>query len=151
MAKQKKNRFCSSCGKSLRAADRFCSACGSKATLKSNRLLKSNIKQNWIWITGAVAVLALVITIIVSGMTLNEQKPVNFGRNNAQIASIAAEFDCSCGNCDKTLQNCDCPTAKETFEYINKQLNKEQYSRLEIIKKVNDRYGYLKNKSVLGG
>ena len=151
MAKHKKDKFCSKCGKPLRAADRICAACGSKASNKFKKLMKSNKKQNWILITGTAVVLAFVTTIIVSGMMSSEQNSVSFDRNNAQIASIAAEFDCSCGKCDKTLQNCDCPTAKDSFEFIARQINKEQYSRLEIIKKVNDRYGYLKNKSILDG
>jgi predicted amidophosphoribosyltransferase len=151
MAKHRKNKFCSRCGKPLRAADRFCAACGSKASNKFKRLMQSKKKQNWILITGTGVVLAFVIIIIVTGMISSEQKLVGLDRNNGQIASIAAEFDCSCEECDKTLQNCYCPTAKETFEFIARQINKEQYSRLEIIKKVNDRYGYLKNKSILDG
>ncbi len=151
MAKHKKNRFCSKCGKSMRATDLFCPACGNRASHKSRKVLKSNKRQNWILITGALIGLAFVITIVVSGITSREQKPAAIDRNNALIAGIAAEFDCSCGKCEKELKICDCPTAQQTFEYIGKQINKGQYSRLEIIRNVNDRYGYLKDKSILGG
>jgi hypothetical protein len=151
MAKHKKNKFCSKCGKPLKAVDRFCAVCGSKASNKFKRLMQSNKKQNWILITGTAVVSAFVIAIIVSGTTSNEKKSLTFYRNNDQIAGIAAEFDCSCGDCDKTLQNCECPTARETFEFIAGQINKDQYSRLEIIKIVDDRYGHLKNKNILDG
>jgi cytochrome c-type biogenesis protein CcmH/NrfF len=107
--------------------------------------------QNWIWVTGLTIVIALVITVMVSGMGTNGQRNVNHAHNTAQIASVAAEFDCSCGNCDKTLQNCDCPTARDTFAYITQEVEKAKYSRLEVIRMVNDRYGHLINNSILDG
>jgi hypothetical protein len=95
--------------------------------------------------------LAFLITVVVSGMSANEQKSVKRSHKTAQITNIAAKFDCSCGQCDKTLKNCDCPTAKDTFAYIGQQLEKDIYSRLEIIRMVDDRFGFLKNKSILNG
>jgi hypothetical protein len=95
--------------------------------------------------------MAFVVTVVVSGMGTNAQKDVNRAYNTAQIASVAIEFDCSCGNCDKTLPNCDCPTAKDTYAYITKKVEKAKYSRLEVIRMVNDRYGHLINKSILDG
>lgn len=113
--------------------------------------MRSRKQQNWLWITGSVVAVAVLITVVVAGMSSNQQKSVNRAHNTAQIAGIAAEFDCSCGSCDKTLQNCDCPTAKDMYGYITKNVEKGKYSRLEIIRMVNDRYGYLKNKSLLEG
>jgi hypothetical protein len=49
--------------------------------------------------------------------------------------------------CEKTLGNCDCPTAKEIYAYISKAVGKEKYSRKEIIEMVNQRYGHLMRKA----
>lgn len=151
MAKRKKNIFCPNCGSAVRAADSFCASCGNKRSGKINRPRKDRKRPNWMWITGLVLVAAFTAGFIVAGMSGKEQPEVNRAHNTALIAAVASEFDCSCGNCDKTLQNCDCPTAKDTFAYISQKIRNGAYSRLEVIKMVNDRYGYLIDKSVLEG
>ena len=154
MAKRKKSVFCPNCGNAVRAADTFCSACGNKISSKLNRPQKSNTRQNWIWIIGLVLVVAFIGGFVVAGMGGNKQNrrtDINQSHDNALIASVAAEFDCSCGTCDKTLQNCDCPTAKDTYAYIAQQIEKETYSRLEVIRMVNERYGHIINRAALEG
>lgn len=154
MAKRKKNVYCPNCGNAVRGADAFCPACGSKISSKLNRPQKSNSRQNRIWIIGLVLVVAFIGGFVVAGMSGNKQSrpsDVNRAHDGALIASVVAEFDCSCGTCDKTLQNCDCPTAKDTYAYITRQIEKETYSRLEVIRMVNERYGHIINRAVLEG
>ena len=68
-----------------------------------------------------------------------------------EVVSIAAAFNCSCGQCDKKLLDCDCPTARETNQYIADNLAKEKYSRRQVIEMVNNRYGHLINPKELQG
>jgi cytochrome c-type biogenesis protein CcmH/NrfF len=92
-----------------------------------------------------------LISVVVSGISSNKQKAVNVAHNNSQIQSVVSAFDCSCGQCDKTLANCDCPTAKDTTEYIAKLVGAEKYSPKEVISKVNERYGHLISDSGVKG
>ena len=151
MAKQEKSKFCAHCGKPLKTGDRLCASCENQVSNKFHKPARSSKLQNWIWVTGLAVVMAFAIAVMVSGMGTNGQENVNRAHNTAQIASVAAEFDCSCGKCDKTLQNCDCPTAKDTVAYITQEIEKAKYSRLEVIRMVDDRYGHLINKSILDG
>ena len=97
---------------------------------------------------GGGLVVAILTACIVSGMNANaEKKAVDRPHNIAHIKSIVAAFDCSCGDCEKTLKDCECPTAEETNRYISKLVGKEKYSRKEIVSMVNQRYGYLKSNS----
>jgi hypothetical protein len=97
---------------------------------------------------GGGLVVAILMAGIVLGMNANaEKKAANRPHNIALIKSIVAAFDCSCGECKKTLKDCECPTAEETNRYISKLVGKEKYSRKEIASKVNQRYGYLKSNS----
>lgn len=151
MAKHQKNKFCSDCGKAVSAGDHFCASCGNKISNKPNKTIKARKQQNWLWITASAVAMAFLISIVVFNLKSNEKKSVNRAHNTSQIASIASEFDCSCGSCDKVLRDCDCPTAQDTLAYISQKVGKEKYSRLEIIKMVNERFGYLINKSILQG
>ena len=63
----------------------------------------------------------------------------------------ASLFDCNCGTCDKTLADCDCPTAIEENKYIEDAVATAQYTRKEIIEMVARRYGGLINKDALKG
>ncbi|MBW1698958.1 MAG: cytochrome c-type biogenesis protein CcmH [Deltaproteobacteria bacterium] len=149
MGNKKKRKFCPQCGNAMRASDQYCGACGLKAAQDSGIRPKIKKNQNWIWITASVAAAAVLITIVVSGMISGKEKAIYSAHNTAQIQSIISAFDCSCGQCDKTLKDCDCPTAKEMNEYIAKAVAREKYSRKEIIRMVNDRYGHLINKAEL--
>jgi predicted nucleic acid-binding Zn ribbon protein len=148
MAKQTKRNFCPKCGTAIRARENFCSNCGNKT---SNRRGGARKTHNWKWIAITVVALAALIAVVVSGMSSNNQKTVNLAHNTAQIGSIVSAFDCSCGQCDKTLANCDCPTAKDTTEYVAKLVGEEKYSRKEVISKVNERYGHLISASGVKG
>ncbi len=144
MTNAKKRNFCPKCGHAIKTGGGFCSNCGSKT---SNKRTGSRKTRNRLWIGGIVVAVVILITVIASGITSNKQKAVIRAHNTAQMASIASAFDCSCAQCDKTLANCDCPTAEETMGYIAKAVDKEKYSRKEIIKMVNTRYGYLRSDS----
>jgi anti-sigma-K factor RskA len=149
MAKRTKRNFCSKCGTAVRTREKFCSNCGNKT---SNRRGGARKTHNWKWIATTVVAVAALISVVVSGISSNKQKSVNVAHNNSQIQSVVAAFDCSCGQCEKTLANCDCPTAKDTTEYIAKLVGEEKYSRKEVISKVNERYGHLiSNSGVKGG
>jgi predicted nucleic acid-binding Zn ribbon protein len=148
MAKRTKRNFCPKCGTAVRTRENFCSNCGNKT---SNRRGGARKTHNWKWIAITVVALAALITVVVSGMSSNNQKSVNLAHNTAQIGSIVSAFDCSCGQCDKTLANCDCPTAKDTTEYVAQLVGEEKYSRKEIISKVNERYGHLISDSGVKG
>jgi predicted nucleic acid-binding Zn ribbon protein len=140
MAKQRKGNFCPKCGNAMRARENFCSNCGNKT---SNRRGGARKTHNWKWIAVTVVAIAALITVVVSGMSSNKQKSVNLAHNTAQIAGIVSAFDCSCGQCDKTLANCDCPTAQDTTGYISKLVGAEKYTRKEVVTMVNERYGHL--------
>lgn len=79
------------------------------------------------------------------------RQAINTAHNTALIANIVSAFDCSCGQCDKTLESCDCPTAVQTNEYISKAVGKGTYSRKEVIEMVNRRYGHLRDETLLEG
>jgi predicted nucleic acid-binding Zn ribbon protein len=148
MAKRIKRNFCPKCGTAVRTRENFCSNCGNKTSNKRGGARKT---LNWKWIAITVVALAALITVVVSGMNSNNQKSVNLAHNTAQIGSVVSAFDCSCGQCDKTLANCDCPTAKDTTEYIAKLVGEEKYSRKQVISKVNERYGHLISDSGVKG
>jgi hypothetical protein len=124
-------------------SERFCSNCGKTLSKKPIQPRKS---RNLIVIAGAAFGVAILIAAIAWAVNKNNQNAVNRAHDIAQIEGIVFEFDCSCGQCDKTLKNCDCPTAKETHRYLSKAVGKEKYSRKEIIDMVNQRYGYLRGK-----
>ena len=149
MTKKKRMKFCPKCGKAIKSRGNFCSKCGSKISKRA--VAGARIGQNWVWITVSVIAVAVLITVVVAGMNSNKRKVVNRTYKSSQIAGIVSAFDCSCGNCDKTLANCDCPTAKETNKYISKRVAKNKYSRREIIEMVNNKYGHLINKKELEG
>lgn len=149
MTTRKKRNFCPKCGTAIRGSDKFCSKCGNKI---SNKKTGASRSLNWKWISIAVVVVAALIAFVVSGISSNKQKSVNLAHNDVQIRSIVAAFDCSCGQCDRTLANCDCPTAKDTKNYISRLIDNEKYSRKEIVQRVNKRYGHLRsNSNVKGG
>jgi predicted nucleic acid-binding Zn ribbon protein len=149
MKKQKqKINFCPKCGKALKAHDQFCSKCGNKL---SNISLGAGIGRNWKWLTVSMVALAVVITAVVFAKTSNKSSAVRQIYNSPEVVSIAAAFNCSCGQCDKKLLDCDCPTANETHQYIAENLAKEKYSRRQIIEMVNNRYGHLINPKELQG
>jgi predicted nucleic acid-binding Zn ribbon protein len=140
MAKRTKRNFCPECGTAIRGRENFCSNCGNKT---SKRRIGATKSRNWKWIAISVVAVVALITVVVAGKRSNEQKAVNVAHNTAQIGSIVSAFDCSCGQCDKTLANCDCPTAKDTIGYIGKLVGGGKYSRKEVVSMVNERYGHL--------
>ena len=148
MRKQKKINFCPRCGKDLKDHDQFCSKCGNKL---SNISIGTGIGRNWKWATVSMVALAAVVTAVVFARTSNRSNEVSRFYNSPEVISIAAAFNCSCGQCDKKLLDCDCPTAKETHQYIADSVVKEKYSRHQIIEMVNNRYGHLLNPKELQG
>ena len=107
--------------------------------------------RNWKWLAvSTVAAAAVVIAVVVAK---SSNKPATSGRlyNSPQVTSIAAAFNCSCGQCDKKLLDCDCPTARETDQYIADALAKGNHTRREIIEMVNKRYGHLIDPKELQG
>ncbi len=149
MLKKPKTRFCRECGQAYKMGERFCSKCGKK--LHSMAIGQRKTRKNWIWIWGSIVVVAFLITAMVSGMSTNKEKSVNRAHNLALIGGIVSEFDCSCGQCEKTLKNCDCPTARETQNYISKAVDKGKYSRKKIIKMVSQRYGHSRRDNDVNG
>lgn len=141
MVKKKTKKFCPKCGNSILAGEKYCSGCGRKIYEKGKRREKG---PNWVWIGGIVITGAILVTVVVLGIGPNKKESINRAHNTAQISSIVSEFDCSCGQCEKTLSNCDCPTAKETYAYISKAVGKEKYSHKEIIEMVKQRYGHFR-------
>lgn len=148
MTTHKKRNFCPKCGTVIKGSDNFCSKCGNKI---SNKRTGARRSLDWKWISIAVVVVAALIAFVVSGISSNKQKSVNLSHNNAQIRSIVAAFDCSCGQCDRTLANCDCPTANDTKKYISRLIDNGKYSRKEVIQIVKKRYGHLRSGSNLQG
>lgn len=149
MKKQKqKINFCPKCGKALKAHDQFCSKCGNKL---SNISIGAGIGRNWKWLTISMVALVAVATAVVFARTSNRSSEVSRIFNSPEVISIAAAFNCSCGQCDKKLLDCDCPTAKETQKYITEALVKNKYTRRHIIEMVNNRYGHLINPKELQG
>lgn len=149
MKKQKqKINFCPKCGKALKAHDLFCSKCGNKL---SNISIGAGIGRNWKWLTVSMVALAVVVTAVVFARTSNKSSAVSQIYTSPEVVSIAAAFNCSCGQCDKKLLDCDCPTARETNQYIADNLAKEKYSRRQVIEMVNNRYGHLINPKELQG
>ena len=149
MVKKPKTRFCRGCRQAYKIGDRFCSKCGKR--IHSKAIGQRKTRKNWIWIAGAAVVVAILITVVVSGMDSNKQKAVNRAHNAAQIANIASAFDCPCGQCDKTLKECSCPTARQTYSYISKAVDKGKYSRKKIIKMMSQRYGHSRRDSDVNG
>ncbi len=145
--KRKKN-FCPKCGTAVRANENFCSNCGNNMSRKRAGARRTS---NWKWIALSVVVVAALITVVIAGKRSNQHKAVNVAHNNAQIQSIVSAFDCSCGQCDLALDNCDCPTAKDTIEYISTLVGDGKYSRKEVLNMVNERYGFLKSDSASKG
>lgn len=148
MKTQKKINFCPKCGKALKATDQFCSKCGNKL---SNISIGAGIGRNWKWLTISAVAVAAVVTAVVFARTSNNSSAVSPVYNSPQVVSIAAAFNCSCGQCDKKLLDCDCPTARETNRYIADALVKNNYSRRQIIEMVNKRYGHLIDPKELQG
>lgn len=133
-------RFCPKCGTGINPGDKYCSDCGRKL---NDKRLKGGKNPNRIYIGGTVVAVLILVTVIVLLIGVNKKTSVNRAYNTAQIGSVAAAFDCSCGQCDKKLVDCDCPTAKETYAFISDAVGKSRYSRNEIIEMVNRRYGHL--------
>ena len=148
MRHQKIINFCPKCGQALNSNNRFCSKCGNKL---SDISMGGGTGRNWKWLAvSTVAVAAVVIAVVIAK---SSNKPATSGRlyNSPQVASIAAAFNCSCGQCDKKLLDCDCPTARETDQYIADALAKGKHARREIIEMVNKRYGHLIDPKELQG
>lgn len=144
MAKRMKKKFCPKCGDPVQTGALFCPKCGKKISSRRVPVKKS---RNPLWLAGsAAAIAAILITVVVFGMDSYKQRAVNRAHNASQIASIIGAFNCSCGQCDKTLRACDCPTAIETQSYISKLVKGENFSRKEIIERVNERYGHLRSR-----
>lgn len=148
MKKQKKLNFCPKCGKGLNVHDLFCSKCGNKL---SGISIGTGISRNWKWVTVTAVAVAGLVTAVVFATSSNKSSALNRAYNPPQVVSIASAFDCSCGQCDKELIDCDCPTAKETNQYIADALIKDKYSRSQIIEMVKNRYGHLINPKELQG
>ncbi len=144
MSEKNQNRFCPHCGHSKQPQARFCPRCGRRADRRGPKAV-------WVWIGGGALLGVLVTFFVVSGMRDRGRQAVSASHNTALIANIVSAFDCSCGQCEKTLESCDCPTAVQTNEYIAQVVDKGRYSRKEIIQMVNKRYGYLRDTTSLEG
>lgn len=146
MKHQKKINFCPKCGQALKANDQFCSKCGNKF---SNISMGGRTGRTWKWLAVSTVAVAAVVTAVVIAKSSN--KPDTIGRRyySPQVTSIAAAFNCSCGQCDKKLLDCDCPTARETNQYIADALAKGNHSRRQVLEEVNKRYGHLINPKEL--
>jgi len=148
MKKQNKLNFCPRCGKALKGNGHFCPTCGNKlSTISSGK----GMGQNWKWVAVSAVAVVAIVTAVVFARSSNKQSSASRAYNSTQIASIVAAFGCSCGQCYKKLADCDCPTAKETNQYIADALAKDKYSRRQIIEMVNNRYGHLINANELKG
>ncbi|MBW1999682.1 MAG: cytochrome c-type biogenesis protein CcmH, partial [Deltaproteobacteria bacterium] len=142
MAKKRRNRFCPGCRELLEPSDRFCPNCGRRIPGEKRRQIAQPQKgNNWKWVAITSVGVAILVVVIFSGISKNKEKRIYAAHNTAQIASIVSEFDCSCGQCDKTLATCDCPTAKDTYAYISDLVNRGKFSRKEVLQMVNRRYG----------
>lgn len=149
MEKRKERKFCPKCGHVIRPGDQFCSTCGEKLRYEAAGKPRTNRNKNWILVAASVFIAAALIALVVSGGNWGKEKPVYSARNTAEIQSVVSVFGCSCGQCDKTLAECDCPTAREMRDYIAKAVVEGNHTRKEIIQMENDRYGHLINKGEL--
>lgn len=151
MGRKKQNRFCPRCGEPVEINDNFCANCGRKITAKKHRRRDqpAGKGKNWKLITVITVGVLIIGGVIFSGVKRKKERKIYAAHNTGQIVSIVSQFDCSCGRCDKTLAECDCPTAKDTQAYIRELVNQGKYSRKEILQMVNKKYGYYKGKEPL--
>ena len=165
-------KFCAQCGKPLSNAltcpkcrkevprkSNFCPHCGS--TLRGSRkkprgqaqpVRKSGKMRMRDMVLAAVLIAALGAGVI--GIWYSQQtrpsspslrSPIELPSFtwSREVESIAALFNCPCGNCDLNLAKCTCDNPKGSVEiksYINSLLRKNT-SREEVIKQVEKRYG----------
>lgn len=75
------------------------------------------------------------------GMTMVSATPVA----DPAAVRVAARFDCLCADhCDKTVDVCTCPTAKEERAFIAGQL-RTGHSEADAARVLNQKYGGLKS------
>ncbi|MBW2064710.1 MAG: cytochrome c-type biogenesis protein CcmH [Deltaproteobacteria bacterium] len=152
MAKKRQSKFCPGCGELIEPGDKFCPQCGRRIPGEKRRHIAQQRKgTNWKWVAIVSMGVAILVVVIFSGVNKNKEKKIYAAHNTAQIASIVSQFDCSCGQCDKILATCDCPTAQDTYAYISDLVNGGKYSRKEVIQMVNRRYGHYIGKEPLTG
>ena len=113
--------------------------------------------QKQIWMPGSkqngLNIYALWFAILLAGITIglfiNPKDPVITSRNTAPQTSLAGldvarQFTCSCGSCgEKDLNDCSCPTANSTKQFIEMNLNKGA-SADEVLNLVKITYGHYK-------
>ncbi len=170
---KKDHIYCGNCGSENNKESNYCDNCGSRLLKpgagkahhqnKSNQSRKNKrVRQRkltfvdlWkenkaISVVGLLIIGFIIIQILPGEKT--ERSNRGFTADNRSLAGfagsrlndLASKFICSCGSCgEQPLEVCTCPTAKEERAFIQSMINNNS-SDAEIIKTVNNKYGWIK-------
>lgn len=149
MGTQKRRKVCPHCKHEIKVGDQFCSTCGREARQGAGKRTRIRKKQSWQWVIVSVLFAGVLMILYLSSTTAGNKRFAYSERSAPLVQSIVSAFDCSCGKCILALNNCECPTAQETIDYIAQAVADGKRTRKEIVRMVNDRYGHLIDRSEL--
>jgi len=150
--------YCPNCGQKTTRRSKFCPSCGEDLTVQVPRKAK-NVESRGVPLHYVIAILvagillgAVIIKMFDDGNgAAPESSPASFSIQSAAVLDIAREFNCPCGTCDHSLDECDCQHKNGAFEiksFIAQKL-RETHLKPHIVEMVQATYGGLKSPSAL--
>jgi hypothetical protein len=149
--------YCPNCGRKTTRRSKFCPDCGENLSnplpKKAKKTESRGVPLHYVLaILAAGILLGVVIIKMFNGR--NETTPEILADvpsiHSAAVLDIASEFNCPCGTCKDSLDECDCDHKNGAIEiksFIAQQLLR--HHKPHIVEMVQKQYGGLKSQSTL--
>ena len=154
--------YCPSCHQKNTRKSKFCSNCGAdltrpapQKTQKQNKNARGGIPVQYVFalVAGALLLGVLLANLVESDSTPAVQAPVagNLNINSAAVLEIARGFNCPCGQCEHSLDECECehPNGAVEIKTFIVQKLLENHHKPHIVSMVQETYGGQKPSSLL--
>lgn len=153
--------YCPNCRQKNTRRSKFCSNCGEDLTRavvaqskKQGKTSGGGIPIHYVFalVAGALLLGVLLANLVEEDAPANQSAPGgNLTIHSAAVLDIAREFNCPCGQCDHSLDVCDCQHdngAVEIKTFIVQKLL-ERHHKPHIVEMVQQAYGGQKPTSTL--
>jgi hypothetical protein len=151
---------CPSCGRHITPRSNFCQYCGKPAAPRRNQTKTKKTTPRWLlYLATVVAVIAVSVLLLhwfqekdtaTASATATDFDPTLYGEPLARlypaVYEVAAQFNCPCGDCNDSVEVCDCQMERgaaevRSFIYQLLQIHKPPH----VSELVAEKYGHRKS------
>jgi hypothetical protein len=148
--------YCPNCGRKTTRKSKFCPDCGENLAIQVSRKQKPESRGVPLHYVYAILAAGILLGVFINKVydngndTTTANTPGIPAMQSAAVLDIAREFNCPCGQCSHSLDECDCQHdngALEIKTFIAQLL--QIHRKPHIVEMVQEKYGGLKTRGIL--